>query len=293
MSVRKQDCLSGDQKSTVDVARVTADRPVVFLFPGISGLESELALLSAGCAPSFYFVPVHLPDWVRCDYDLINLDGLVQHCIAQIDRHEQRGPVLLAGYSFGGHVALAVAAALDAAGRHVGCLALLDTFATPPTEDQPVSFARPGRRLVDAVRNRAVGPELARIVGALIIRARNKNLSRIAGRLPFGKLPHSIAERLSVSITMSFNIPILEELLAWMTKTTDRFRFPAVLFRCIEQKPGAPDDLGWTRHLANLRVVPIPGDHVSLTTPANLPSLCASFTAAITGLQEPSQPSAG
>jgi thioesterase domain-containing protein len=285
MSVWKQNRPVGDEKTTVDVARATTDRPVVFLFPGISGLESEVGALRSGCAASLSFIPVVLPDWIRCDSNLISLDGLVKHCIAQIDRYQQRGPVLLAGYSFGGHVALAVAAALDVAGRQIGCLALLDTSATPPIEDQPLSLARPGRRLVDAVRNRAVGPELARIAGALIVRARSKSLSRFLGRLPSGALPPTLAERLNVSITMSFNIPILAELLAWMTQTSSRFRFPAVLFRCVEQELNAPDDLGWSRHLANLRVVPIPGGHVSLTSPENLPSLCEAFTAAITGSQ--------
>ena len=109
-----------------------AERPVVFLFPGLSGDDKEISLLRSGCSSSLRFVLIQPPNWSEIDYGLVNLDGLVSHCVAQIEFGAPRGPILLAGYSFGGHVALAVASALEASGRRVGCLALLDTTAVPP-----------------------------------------------------------------------------------------------------------------------------------------------------------------
>ena len=53
--------------------------------------------------------------------------------------------------------------------------------------------------------------------------------------------------------------------------------FQRSYFGVSSRRPGATDDLGWGRHLARLQVVPILGDHVSLTDPPNLQSLCASF----------------
>jgi phthiocerol/phenolphthiocerol synthesis type-I polyketide synthase D len=256
----------------------SAKQPVVFLFPGLSGIDKEISLLRAGCSSSLRFEPIQLPDWSTIDYDRINLDGLVSHCVAQIELSAPHGSILLAGYSFGGHVALAVAAALEASGRRVGCLALLDTSAEPPIQDAPISLARPVRRLAYAIRTGAIAGEVGRIVGAVIIRLRNKSLSRFLGRLPVVGVSRDMEERIRVSITLSFNLPILEELLSRMATSDEAFIFPAVLFRCVEQASDATADLGWSRHLARLQVVPILGDHVSLTDPPNLQSLCASFS---------------
>jgi thioesterase domain-containing protein len=253
-------------------------RPVVFLFPGLSGDDKEISLLRVGCSSSLRFEPIQLPDWSTIDYDRVNLDGLVSHCVAQIELSAPHGPILLAGYSFGGHVALAVASALEASGRRVGRLALLDTSAVPPIGETPISVARPIRRLAYAIRTGAIGGEVGRITGAIIIRLKNKRLSRFLGRLPVVGVSRDMEERIRVSITLSFNLPVLEELLNRMAKSDEAFNFPAILFRCVEQAPGATADLGWSRHLARLQVVPILGDHVSLTDEPNLQSLCTSFS---------------
>jgi thioesterase domain-containing protein len=258
-----------------------AKQPVVFLFPGLSGDDKEISLLRAGCSSSLRFEAIQPPNWSTIDYDRVNLDGLVSYCVAQIELVAPRGPILLAGYSFGGHVALAVASALEASGRRIGCLALLDTSAVPPIEESPISVARPIRRLAYAIRTGAIGGEVGRIAGAIIIRLRNKTLSRFLGRLPVVGVSGDMEERIRVSITLSFNLPILRELLSRMAKSNEAFDFPAVLFRCVEQAPGATADLGWSRHLARLQVVPILGDHSSLTDEPNLPSLCDSFSSAM------------
>ena len=151
-------------------------------------------------------------------------------------------------------------------------------------EKSPISVARPIRRLAFAIRTGAIGREVGRIAGAIIIRLRNKRLSRFLHKLPAVGLTSDMEERLRVSITLSFNLPILEELLNRMGKSDEAFIFPAVLFRCVEQAPGATADLGWGRHLARLQVVPILGDHVSLTDEPNLRSLCDSFSSVMSDI---------
>ena len=261
-----------------------AKQPVVFLFPGLSGDDKEISLLRGGCSSSLRFEAIQPPDWSTIDYDRVNLDGLVSYCVAQIELVAPRGPILLAGYSFGGHVALAVASALEASGRRIGCLALLDTSAVPPIEESPISVARPIRRLAYAIRTGAISGEVGRIAGAIIIRLRNRRLSRFLGRLPVVGISRDMEERIRVSITLSFNLPVLRELLSRMAKSNEAFDFPAVLFRCVEQAPGATADLGWSRHLARLQVVPILGDHSSLTDEPNLPSLCDFFSSVMSDI---------
>lgn len=287
MSVLHHHNLPGDQTNAGEIEIGTEAKPVVFLFPGLSGSEEELGPLGDGCRAVMSPVSVSFPDWTTIDYSLINLDGLIAHSIAQIQLFAPRGPVMLAGYSFGGHIALAVAEGLQASGRRVGCLALLDTWAIPPIEKRPVSVTRPTRRLAQAMRRREVGAEVGRIIGAILIRLQNKKISRFVGRIPRFCWPRSAYTRINVSISMSFTIPVLEELLRRMAESDKSFNFPAVLFRCAEQTPGAAADLGWGRHFANLRVVPILGNHVTLTAPENLPSFCKSFAEVITDMHAP------
>jgi len=74
---------------------------------------------------------------------------------------------------------------------------------------------------------------------------------------------------------------MLRELFDRMATTDAPLDIDAVLFRCVEQELGATDDLGGGAIWARLRIVPIAGDHYSLKDPANIPSLCVSFIAAM------------
>ena len=87
--------------------------------------------------------------------------------------------------------------------------------------------------------------------------------------------------RIDVHLQMRFHIILLEECIARMAVFGERFHCPAVLFRCSDRPPGEDDDLGWTRHLANLHVVPLSGNHDNVLQMQNAEPIVAQLTAAI------------
>src|SRR5690348_13285025 len=95
--------------------RAGVEKPVLHLLPGLSGNFQELAALEAGCSSAIQIVKVGFPDWPEIHRRAIGLDALVKYCLRQITVSPDR-PTLLAGYSYGGHVAYAIASELEKAG---------------------------------------------------------------------------------------------------------------------------------------------------------------------------------
>ena len=133
---------------TITAVMRTAVRPPpyprqpVFLFPGLNGDEPLLALFRAELAADVNFVTMSYPDWrthLRAEY---TFESLVEELASQIA--DQAVPIRLAGYSFGGLVAAAVAARLRTQGLQVCFLMLIDTPALPGRE-LPVRTGAAGR----------------------------------------------------------------------------------------------------------------------------------------------------
>jgi thioesterase domain-containing protein len=259
----------------------STEPPEVFLFPGLGGAEPELHILRVGCAPALRGVPVDFPDWTEIYAGGIDLDGLIRHCMEQIETRAPTGPLRLAGYSFGGIIAFAVASALAASGRAIARLGMLDTPTMPSFINARLSPTGRWHRFSGAVRRGETGAELGRLVAGTLVRSGNPWLLRNAARMRHVKLPLDMDQHIAVPLQMRFRLEILRELITRMAAVDVALDIPAVLFRCAEQERGATDDLGWKHYLTDLQVVPVAGDHLSIIDKANIPSLCASFVAAM------------
>jgi len=259
-----------------------AKAPEVFLFPGLGGDDQELAALCAGCAPAVRSVPITFPDWTEIYAPSIGLDGLVEHCLAQIQSLAPTGQLRLAGYSFGGIIAFEVASALVASGRVVVRLGLLDTQTVPAFVNSGLSLNGRWQRLSDAVRHNKINAEVGRLIAGLLARSANPRLLRYASRMRYVRLPLNMERHIAVPLQTRFRLTILREQIYRMATTNPKLDVDACLFRCLEQTPGATSDFGWGRHLTQLQIVPIPGHHLSIMEPANVPALCAAFSAAMT-----------
>jgi len=256
----------------------TTEPPEVFLFPGLGDM-SELALLRAGCEPALRFVPINVPTWTEIYANGIDLGGLIAQCMTQIETHAPLGPLRLAGYSFGGLIAFAVASAFAASGRVVALLGMIDSEANPARVNVPLSPINQLSRLASAIRRGEMAPEIGRLISGMLIRS--PWLLRRAARIRHIRLPLIMDEQMHVRLQMRARIIMLRELFDRMATTDAPLDIDAVLFRCVGQELGTTDDLGWGRHLARLRIVPIAGDHKSFKDPANIASLCVSFIAAM------------
>ena len=261
--------------------------PVVFVFTGLSGDDKELAALRAGCQPALQFVQIDLPHWFDIYNKAIALDAVIAASLAQIEAHDPNTPALLAGYSFGGHIAFTVATALEAAGRRVGRLGLLDTSATPPLSDERFSALRSLKNLRDAIRKGRFPAQIGHNVAGIAMRSGYRWPLHVLAGIRHVRLPMGMQKHIDIALQMRFNLVILKDLLDRMSAPGTPRQLDATLFRCTEQAPGSAEDLQWRRHLANLQIVAIPGNHLSLMNPRNIPALCTAFINAMTQAASP------
>lgn len=258
------------------------DRPVVFLFPGLSGDIGELDALRNGCRSALRFVPIHYPHWVRIRRDGIDLSQFVAHCLAQVEVHTASEPTLLAGYSFGGHVAFAVAAALEQSGHQAVRLGLLDTSAIPSIQRGRRSMIDHLKSVTAAVRAGEASFGAGNVIARMLIRSRYTWPLEVVSKLNHLNSSRRIISRTYLAIQMNLNLPVLWKILTWMTGLMMPFHFQTVLFRCRDGQSSPDRDLGWGRYVTKLRIVPISGNHTNLLGPPNIPSLCNAFAAAMT-----------
>jgi len=110
-----------------------AGGPPVFMIPGAAGSILQIAPLASALtvpAPVYAVKPRGLePDEAPCD----TLAEMAEHAIGVMTTVQPQGPLLLIGYSAGGLVALEAARRLEAAGREVPLVVLLDTYPSRAT----------------------------------------------------------------------------------------------------------------------------------------------------------------
>src|SRR5439155_1645301 len=95
------------------------ERPPVFLIPPIFGDEPNLADFRRSLSEHVWLQTLELPD-LGCPASLLSDMVTTGHFVAtEIARRLPQGDILLAGYSFGGCVAIEAAALLVAQGRQL------------------------------------------------------------------------------------------------------------------------------------------------------------------------------
>lgn len=227
--------------------------PRVFLLPGIFGDEPPLADLREALARRVAFDLLDYPDIDRPSGEIRDFAGIVDRTVQRIRSLQPSGVVHIAGYSFGGLVGFAAACRLQAEGRGVGLLALLDSRAL--TLKVPKSGLR--------ARNREAAPGFVGVgadaASRLLIAAGFSEAVR-AGIKPAGKLfGAGAAQGLRRLLLQNLRGRALSGL------TLGRFDGPILLFRAQEQPvPNLPLDLGWSVHCKEVRSVSLHGNHNSI-----------------------------
>jgi thioesterase domain-containing protein len=254
----------------------------VLLFPGLGGDDRELAALRNGTSSGLRCVTVEYPDWTEIYTQRMDLDGLIAHCVARVNVLVPHGSVRLAGYSFGGTMAYAVAVALAASGREIARLGLLDSPARPFVATKPPSLQGRWRRFELAARDGEIHREIAGTFAGLVMRTGNARLLLTLGKLRRFQLPFKLQEHLNKPITCRLREGLLLDLIARMQVDHPKLDAPAVLFRSTRQHlPDSAPDLGWSRHLSSLDVVNLQGDHHTVIKPENIATLCKAFVEAM------------
>jgi thioesterase domain-containing protein/acyl carrier protein len=228
-----------------------ARRPVVFLLPPAGGSSLELARFRAAFKGAISFVTIEYPDWRKMIDANGGFDFLVNAAVSQILAMGEIGDqYLLAGYSFGGLVAMEVARRLLERGKKVHFIGLLDTRA---------AMAKAPKRW------RAI---VAKLVSRSAFRTL-KTIDRLAKMLP-PKRAILVEHELNVRLRMK----------GFDHQRPNPLPMPVTLYKSDDPSP-ASSEQWWLGRCTELHTVPIGGTHHSLFEPPHLDKLRTSFLAAI------------
>ena len=270
-------------------SRAPAIATPVFLFPGMGRDEPRLVRFRLACTPPLRMVPLDYGDWPEWTAPDFDFSKLIARLVRAIEDEAPAGPLYLVGYSLGGEIAHAVAAALSASGRSVAFLGILDTnIAAAEGADapaQPFSRRREIRALVQAMRKGDVADELALMAARRLLSPRWKPVLRLVARSHRFTLPYDFGFYLNRRLRM----PILVDLVragVRQTPSAQPLHIPAVLFRSLERGPDVPEDLGWRKLCPDITVMPIAGGHSTMFDPPNLEPLSRRFVSAFQTITE-------
>jgi phthiocerol/phenolphthiocerol synthesis type-I polyketide synthase D len=205
-------------------------------------------------------------------------------CYLELIREIQpHGPYLLGGWSFGGCLAYETAKRLTAAGERVGGVFMIDTILPLPAPDKPVRDL-----LLERFERFAEHVEQTYGVPLEIPRAELEQLgeheqirlvlSRLADRVPGmgqGVLHHQYTSYLDARVAERY-VP-------------GPYAGPVLLLRAQDPHPlttaldprylRTDDALGWDAHCADLEIVRVPGDHLSMIDPPHVSVIAAALAA--------------
>jgi thioesterase domain-containing protein len=199
-----------------------------------------------------------------------NVDGWVDGFMAMIDRLGIEAPYRLAGWSFGGLVALELARRLASAGREVSWIGLIDTRIPEPAPALIPFLAHEVE-----VAYREVAGRRARL-GHVAFHARRFGRSQLArlrrrGRRRYASWRGTLSE--DDASTLAFHAQVMP---AWQSYRPRPIRLPVELFTTAEYRQVCDGDgsLGWSPYLwAGYRTHLIPGRHLTLFKQPHLATL--------------------
>jgi len=235
------------------ISAKAAALPMVHLLPGIYGDGPGLAAFRRALAGHMSFdvfeiADLHAPGRVLGDMRLI---GEVAACA--IDRQQPSGPILLAGFSFGGGVAYEAARALIDNGREVAFLGILDTT---------FGIAATGAK---RTRRQFLGWKLRSILRRALSDERTRSVLLTAS----DRLSWSAAHRVRSSLQHLFRTGALHR---WAPAPLEADVFLAA------SEEFAPRTLPiWRRLCARLDVVELPGLHSRILNSPAVDQLIAAF----------------
>jgi thioesterase domain-containing protein len=219
-----------------------------------------------------------------------SLDGWMAHCRSGLDALALDAPHRLAGYSFGGVIALEVARQLQAEGAVVAWLGLVDSMRPVPLPKGIRPYVRYHRRAVKELSdNDARRIYLRRLFFGAIHRKRLRigiALNRILVRL-------HVAHGRPTTVREARGWTALEHSLAvsYRRYLATPYDHPVALFCSEGSRDIALGDiyLGWSQFVRfGLTAMEIDGKHDELFSPENIHSIGGAIRASLADAREPS-----
>ncbi len=260
---------------------IAPGRPIVFVLPGLGGeADPDLEVFYQPMRAQLDLVPITYLDWVELLEADCDFESVAANVRRQIESRVPTGPIRMAGYSIGGHLAYATALAFRAEGRPVDVIAILD--APADVEDFIPSFGQQLRERLERMLAFNVRAALASLVAKVLIRGNSRRAFGYLARHRRRALPFRFDTYLHHTITMQLVLRIFP---VWWQKQSEKTRStldtPTYLFRTEAGHPIKREDLGWSKYCSCLKVLSVAGSHRGMLHPSINAPLRAAFTAAM------------
>ncbi|WP_150133038.1 alpha/beta fold hydrolase [Acidisarcina polymorpha] len=270
----------GNHQEVSPERQAPSAKPVVFVLPGLGGEEDpELEKFWAPSRDKLEILSLRYVDWTDLVRENCDFSSVVTHVKRQIENRLPAGPVRMAGYSIGGHLAYALAVSFQAEGRPVVCVVLLDSPAELSSLTPP--FRKRMKARLDGLLAFNPRASLASLFAKVLIREQMHPLLRRFSHYRSKHLPFRFDTFLHRKITMQLIRRIFP---AWWGSLTSQgipLTMPTFLFRSGEHEPYEADDLGWQKYCPDLKVIPVPGTHRGMLDPSINGPLRAAFLQAM------------
>jgi len=259
------------------------NRSPTLILSGAGGGAVSASFFCSSTEDAAGFQTIGYPGWRRYVETGFSVDQLIDDLTAEIAIRAPEGPIRIIGVSIGGHLGYAAALRLQASGRKIGGFCAIDTFVT--TSASPMAGWK-GRALqagAALLRNRRFD-EFGRFLRSRFwrgsLRLAGRRLTNVFRRVaPSGRLPWILAIDPIFERELSMRL-LIREVAAW-SGSLDRepivLRAPAVLLRTCSNE-GA--DAVWRRRCPGIKIVEVPGDHLTLLDSRNANLLREPFVIA-------------
>jgi thioesterase domain-containing protein len=258
----------------------SSTRPVVFVLPGLGGdQDPALEIFWGPTRSTLDLVTITYLDWTEIIEAGCDGGALAKHVARQIESRMPQGPIRMAGYSIGGLLAYSTASGLQAQGRAVSSVVILDAPLHLGAAYQP--FRVKVRERLKSLNPFKFRDVLASVFAKVIIQERCRPLLHRLSRYRHTPLPFHFERYLHHKITMQLVLRIHPEWWQTLLRESPSIEAPTYLFHSEDHEPAEGEDLGWASHCLNLKVIPAAGTHSTMLKPPNNERLRAAFIEAL------------
>ena len=257
----------------------------VYLPGAGGGGEGDLAALAAGLDFPVSFEPIPYPGWQRSIAEGFSAERFVEELAVEIAARVPSGPIRIMGMSIGGHLGYAAALRLQATGRAIGGLCVVDSFMIATSQPTAGWQGRALAQGMDLLRKRRFA-ELAEFVRSkawrAMLRLGGKPLLNLLGKVSaLGGMNSLLTKDAVAEQELSMRL-LIGHLAPWLVEL-DREPVPLLApVAVLRTRLSGRDDAAWTRRCPNVSVYEISGTHQTLFEAENIGELREAFGAAAT-----------
>ena len=273
--------VSDSYRSTLVIESGKSRRPTLFLVHGMDGDVGHWRPLIEHLGSDIDVYGLKLPEIAGTYQPFSSLEAMAAYHVERIYQTQPDGPYHIAGYSFGGRVALEIAQQLVSAGRPVGLLVAIDSGPFPQSKYDWKSFSL--YRFITNLYNWLADDLLKTPLRELLDRVRLKiktsarRMGLLSRDLPASSPLHSLHSWLDLEHLSDQRRSLIEtNYLAWQSYLPRAYPGRVTLFRA-RTRPllhSLSPDLGWAeiaREGVDIRI--IAGHHWSIMVEPNVQNL--------------------